>query len=679
MIESKQSVNLLNDPRRVKPRNRKGAGFRVAMLLLLFVALWGCARVSPSGEVEPPEPRRPEWRASDIGTVTLSGAFEFLDRNLGDFVLSGSGLDIWDPADSFYFLYKEYTGDFDVITRVSDILDTHSWAKAGLMVRASTDPDSAHALVSLTPRGVTEFIFRTTHGGPSDFDLNYDFSDPSGLKQPLWLRLSRSGESLSGYVSTDGDTWEFVGDADITLSSKVLVGAAVSSRNAAERTRAHFVDYTIARPNGDPVEPIPTPNPDPTPNPNPTPDPTPTPEPTPDPTPTPEPTPTPTPEPTPPPALPLPTSGWVCPTTPLSPSYAGTIFVDASSGSDQGSGAFSQPLRSVQAAVNRARPGDVVQLRGGTYPIGFTVRNSGTAAAPIVVESYPGECAILDGSGYRNGERVVLEDVQYVMLRNLVVRNSSHEGVLVTGGNNNTVSNLQMYANHYSGLTILNSSNNSLRYLISHDNYDGSGGGDSDGISISTGSGNRLSYCLVYRNSDDGVDTWRSTGTVVERCISIANGFQGGNGVGFKMGSPGYTVGTTVQFSIAHGNKTNGFDNNQANDVTFINNTSIGNEAYNYSVGNASSITNSLSVNGKVAIWTGASGDRVSSHHNSWDLGLSEGSLLSATDLSNPWYATLATGSPGRGVGVNGADLGALAYGSSIEKALGLILSDFLK
>ncbi|HNR00629.1 MAG TPA: hypothetical protein PKN52_11530, partial [Trueperaceae bacterium] len=92
MIESKQCVNLPNDPQHVKPRNRKGVGFRVALLLLLFVALWGCAPVSPSGEAEPPEPRKVEWRASDIGTVTLGGAFEFLDRNLGDFVLSGSGL-----------------------------------------------------------------------------------------------------------------------------------------------------------------------------------------------------------------------------------------------------------------------------------------------------------------------------------------------------------------------------------------------------------------------------------------------------------------------------------------------------------------------------------------------------------------------------------------------------------
>jgi len=631
----------------VWPWKRARASIRVASFLLLLAALWACSPMSPDGDVGPPDPTKVAWRASDIGDVTLHGAFEFLDRSRGDFVMSGSGLDIWDPADSFYFLYKEYSGDFDVTTRVSDIIDTHSWAKAGLMVRASTGPESAHALVSLTPRGITEFIFRAVDGGPSDFQLNYDFSDPAGLKLPLWLRLSRTGERVTGYVSSDSETWEFVGDAVISLKDSVLVGAAVTSRNAELRTQAHFADYLISKASDEPVDPSPTPDP--------------------------QPTPTPTPDP------PLPVSGWVCPTTPLSPYYAGTIFVDAVSGNDQNSGTLSRPLRSVQTAVDRAGPGDVIQLRAGTYPIGLTVRNSGTASAPIVVESYPGECAILDGSNFRNGERVILDGVRYVTLRNLVVRHSSHEGVLVTGGGDNVLANLQMYSNHYSGMTVLNSSNNHLRYLISHDNFDGSGGGDSDGISISSGAGNRLSYCLVYGNSDDGVDTWRSTGTVVEHCISVGNGFQGGNGVGFKMGSPGYTVGTTVRFSIAHGNKTNGFDNNQANDVTFINNTAIGNGAYNFSVGNLSAVTNSISAGGKVAIWSGASGDNVTSHHNSWDFGLSENGLLMATDPHDPSYATLTAGSPARGVGVNDADLGALVFGSSIEEAFGLNLTDFLR
>jgi hypothetical protein len=50
-------------------------------------------------------------------------------------------------------------------------------------------------------------------------------------------------------------------------------------------------------------------------------------------------------------------------------------------------------------AISSATPGDHVVLRGGTYYEGeFAIPRSGTASAPIVIRSAPGERAILDGA-----------------------------------------------------------------------------------------------------------------------------------------------------------------------------------------------------------------------------------------------------------------------------------------
>lgn len=53
----------------------------------------------------------------------------------------------------------------------------------------------------------------------------------------------------------------------------------------------------------------------------------------------------------------------------------------------------------LSSAINQAQAGQAIALRGGTYYQGaFTLPRSGSSGSPIVLRSYPGETAILDGS-----------------------------------------------------------------------------------------------------------------------------------------------------------------------------------------------------------------------------------------------------------------------------------------
>ena len=54
---------------------------------------------------------------------------------------------------------------------------------------------------------------------------------------------------------------------------------------------------------------------------------------------------------------------------------------------------------SLMEGINRANPGDAVVLRGGVYYQGeIKLPRSGKAGAPIMLQGYPGETAILDGA-----------------------------------------------------------------------------------------------------------------------------------------------------------------------------------------------------------------------------------------------------------------------------------------
>ncbi len=72
-------------------------------------------------------------------------------------------------------------------------------------------------------------------------------------------------------------------------------------------------------------------------------------------------------------------------------------FVDALRGNDHNDGTFEHPWKSVQYAVDHLEPGEVLYLRGGVYYERVHLRRSGLPQQPIVIRSYPGELAILDG------------------------------------------------------------------------------------------------------------------------------------------------------------------------------------------------------------------------------------------------------------------------------------------
>src|SRR5262245_38458915 len=74
-----------------------------------------------------------------------------------------------------------------------------------------------------------------------------------------------------------------------------------------------------------------------------------------------------------------------------------TYFVDAAKGDDRNDGSKARPWKTVQHGAKRLKPGETLYLRGGTYYEKLHLTRSGTAEAPIVIASYPGELAVLDG------------------------------------------------------------------------------------------------------------------------------------------------------------------------------------------------------------------------------------------------------------------------------------------
>jgi regulation of enolase protein 1 (concanavalin A-like superfamily) len=151
-----------------------------------------------------------------------------------------SGTDIWSTADEFHFAYKEATGAVTVIAKVESVENMDLWAKAGVMIRDTLEPDSVNAALLITPGNGVRFQFRRTTGGITDRNF------VEGITAPQWVKLERTvGGLVRASHSADGSAWTQVGMSAITMNMPLYIGLALTSHEAKLTCEAKFSNVSI--------------------------------------------------------------------------------------------------------------------------------------------------------------------------------------------------------------------------------------------------------------------------------------------------------------------------------------------------------------------------------------------------------------------------------------------------
>jgi regulation of enolase protein 1 (concanavalin A-like superfamily) len=204
---------------------------RVAACLLLIAI----ASVNPLSAQTVPSP----WAARDIGSPGIAGS---ATASSGKFTVEAAGADIWGTSDQFHFVYQQMTGDAEVIARVDSITRADAWSKAGVMIRGSLSSGSAHAFALVSSGNGVAFQRRTAAGGASTHT-----SGPA-VSAPRWVRLVRTGTTVTASTSADGQAWTTIGSDTIALGSAAYVGLAVTSHNSNLLTTAALSQVRVAVP-----------------------------------------------------------------------------------------------------------------------------------------------------------------------------------------------------------------------------------------------------------------------------------------------------------------------------------------------------------------------------------------------------------------------------------------------
>jgi ABC-type transport system involved in multi-copper enzyme maturation permease subunit len=197
-------------------------GMIVAAILTVFVGLFAAGNANIGCQNSPNGP-----------VLTGRACLPYIPHGPGGEVVT----------DSFNFAHQPLTGNGTITVRVISLTGEHAnitnghgtraggalapglapWSKAGIIIKQSLHQGSAYAAMMVTGGNGVRMQYNYT-GDTAGLPGNVSATDPR------WLRLTRSGDTITGYDSTDGTHWTQVGAVTLTgLPATVQAGLFATS------------------------------------------------------------------------------------------------------------------------------------------------------------------------------------------------------------------------------------------------------------------------------------------------------------------------------------------------------------------------------------------------------------------------------------------------------------------
>ena len=180
-------------------------------------------------------------RHNDIGKISLPGNAVY-NPSSQEYLLSGSGTNIWFTHDDFHYLWKQIKGDFILQARgklIGKGVEEHR--KFGWMVRSNLDSTSSMVAATIHGDGLTSLQYRKlprTDVEETKFSIN----------APDVIQLERKGNQYIMSVAHFGEPFVIEEITNIDLGDDVYVGLFICSHNKDVVEKVSFDNVRIIVP-----------------------------------------------------------------------------------------------------------------------------------------------------------------------------------------------------------------------------------------------------------------------------------------------------------------------------------------------------------------------------------------------------------------------------------------------
>ncbi|MCI0745278.1 MAG: fibronectin type III domain-containing protein [Verrucomicrobia subdivision 3 bacterium] len=183
----------------------------------------------------------------DVGGPMHMGSHFTCDGE--DFEVVGGGADVWGGSDQFYLISRTVSGDFDARVRVTSLIGADAITKAVLVARESTNANARAYHISVNPpppgRNQLELGLRSV-AGQATASWGASFV-PANIPN-VWMRINRSGNTFTGFRSSNGVDWIAMGTniLAVPFPSSIEVGIGVTAHNNTLLATGTFSNFRIS-------------------------------------------------------------------------------------------------------------------------------------------------------------------------------------------------------------------------------------------------------------------------------------------------------------------------------------------------------------------------------------------------------------------------------------------------
>jgi len=175
----------------------------------------------------------------DVGTVLHPGSVTY-DPVSDNYIVSGSGENMWFGQDDFHYLWKKISGDVSLTADISFIGQTgNNHRKAVLMIRQSLEGNSPSVDVALHGDGLTSLQYRDAIGADTH-------EVQSNVSAPRTVRIEKHGAYFYAFVSNkDGMLQPAGASTKLSLTEPFYIGIGVCSHDKDVTEKAIFSNVKL--------------------------------------------------------------------------------------------------------------------------------------------------------------------------------------------------------------------------------------------------------------------------------------------------------------------------------------------------------------------------------------------------------------------------------------------------
>jgi beta-glucanase (GH16 family) len=176
------------------------------------------------------------WGNADVGGPSAMGSTSVLS---GVWSIAGGGAELPSQNDQLQLAYTALAGDGEIVARIAaKPSDGRHW-KAGLTLRDGRGSGAVSAMLYIGADKKIHFGVREKEDEP--------LSDTTRGGSRTWLKITRNGDTFTGYASNDGATWASIGQATLTMRHNILAGLICNSGDAGEPKISQFDSVSVTR------------------------------------------------------------------------------------------------------------------------------------------------------------------------------------------------------------------------------------------------------------------------------------------------------------------------------------------------------------------------------------------------------------------------------------------------